>query len=121
VDSKTSANAETKASYQWRDNVTCVIYYVFVERRVEQQNVQALPTESAVVMLKYPTSNYAVRFTYSVLPILAYGSDMQTRGDRNMSTGGAEVTPICHIWIYIMHMKGITEIPKKKKSADITT
>jgi hypothetical protein len=53
VDSKTSANAETKASYQWRDNVTCVIYYMFVERRGVQQNAQTLPAESAVVLLKY--------------------------------------------------------------------
>jgi hypothetical protein len=63
VDLKTSANEETKASYQWRDNVTCVIYYMFVEGRGVQQNAQTSPTESAVVLLKYRTSNYAVTFT----------------------------------------------------------
>ena len=83
-----------------------------------QQNARTLPTESAVVLLKYRTSNYTVSFTYSVLPVLAYGSDMWTRGDRHMSTGGAEVTALCRIWIYVMHMKGIQKY--LKKSVDIT-
>jgi hypothetical protein len=51
---------------------------MFVERRGVQQNAQTLPTESAVVLLKYRTSNYAVSFTSSVLPVLADGSDMWT-------------------------------------------
>ena len=88
---------------------------MFVERRGVQQNAQILPTESAVVLLKYRTSNYAVSFTYSVLPILVHGSDMWPRRDRNKSTGGAEVTPLCLIWIYVMHMKGIQKYLKKKK------
>lgn len=33
-----------------------------------------------------------------------------------MSTGVAEVAPLCRIRIYVMHMKGVQKYLKKKKN-----